>query len=341
VSGSGRSDTTVPLYLAPRALGRGDFDFSGSVFQVASRNVRATKRALTTPGEMAYHAPMAFRPLRMLSLAIFPVGALYYVNRRANEPPQEAPHRFLARGGAPAGAKVCACLGASIVHGRVSADWVGTLGRRLAPDGFVLVNAGVNGDLAYNARQRLGDVIACRPDFVVVLVGTNDVLATMSPRHEARYRRSNALPVRPTREWYRENLTGIVDSLRRETQARVGLCSLPVLGEDLESRANRTADSYSSVVEEVAAATGAAYLPVREAMIEALRASGGSGRAYGGATWPMLAAAVRRYVLGYGLDEIGERNGYRLLTEGVHLASRGGGIVADVVEKFLRDNRGR
>jgi lysophospholipase L1-like esterase len=109
-----------------------------------------------------------------------------------------------------------------------------------------------------------------------------------------------------------------------------------VLGEDLESKANRTAASYSEVVKEVAAATGVAYLPVREAMIEALRASGGPGRAYQGETWPMLAAGVRRYVLGYGFDEIGERNGYRLLTEGVHLASRGAGIVAAEVERFLR-----
>jgi lysophospholipase L1-like esterase len=285
---------------------------------------------------------MASRPLGALSLALLPVGALYYVGRRAYEPLNHTPRRFLARGGAPAGAKVCACLGASIVHGRVSFDWVSMLGRWLAPDGFVFVNAGVNGDLAYNARQRIGDVIACRPDFVVVLVGTNDVLATLSPRHEANYRRMKTLPARPTREWYRENLAGIVDSLHRETQARVGLCSLPVIGEDLGSRTNRTATSYSDVIKDVAAAAGAGYLPVHEAMVDALRASGGGhGRAYEGETWPMVTAAVRRYTLGYGFDEIGEQNGYHLLTEGVHLSSRGAGIVADEVEKFLRAPRQR
>jgi hypothetical protein len=148
-----------------------------------------------------------------------------------------------------------------------------------------------------------------------------------------------ALLTRPTREWYRENLAGIVESLGRETHARVGLCSLPLIGEDLESKANRMAASYSDVVNEVTSATGAVYLPVREAMIEALRMSGVPGRAYEGETWPMLAAAVRRYALGYGFDEIGERNGYRLLTEGVHLSSRGPGIVAAEVENFLRGQR--
>ncbi len=282
---------------------------------------------------------MSSRPLGELGLALLPAGALYYAARRAYEPPAEAPRAFLAGGGAPAGAKVCACLGASIVHGRLGADWVGMLGRVLAPDGFVFVNAGMNGDLAYNARLRLGDVIACRPDAVVVLVGTNDVLATLSPRHEATYRRMKSLPTKPTLPWYRENLTSIVESLRRETRAKVGLCSLPPIGEDPASRVNRTADTYSEAVKEVAAATGAGYLPVREAMIEALRKSGGPGRAYEGDTWPMVAAAVRRYALGYGFDEIGERNGYRLLTEGVHLSSPGAGLVAGEVERFLTRSR--
>jgi lysophospholipase L1-like esterase len=185
----------------------------------------------------------------------------------------------------------------------------------------------------HHVNRRASEVIACRPDVVVVLVGTNDVLATLSPRHEASYRRLKRLPVTPTREGYRE---GITSSLVRETGARVALCSLPVLGEDLESRTNRAVASYCEVIREVAAAEGAAYLPVHEAMVDALRALGGAGRAYGGETWPMMAAAVRRYALGFDFDEIAAKNGYRLLTDGIHLSSRGARLVVDEVERFVR-----
>src|SRR5262245_41482522 len=134
---------------------------------------------------------MAMRRLSMmaLGLAFLPLAALAYAGRRAEQPPENNPRRFVKRARRRPGAKVVACVGASIVHGRVSYNFVDALERRLEAGGFQLVNAGVNGDLAYNARQRLDEVIACQPDFVIVLVGTNDVLATMSPRHERRYRR--------------------------------------------------------------------------------------------------------------------------------------------------------
>src|SRR4029079_19398693 len=102
------------------------------------------------------------------------------------------------------------CLGASIIHGRVSANIVDVLDARLSGDGFQFVNAGLNGDLAYNALSRLPGVIACRPDLVVVLVGTNDILSTLSRRNQAFYRRAKKLPLSPNIAWYRENLQAIV-----------------------------------------------------------------------------------------------------------------------------------
>src|SRR5690242_1302903 len=110
--------------------------------------------------------------LRAAPLVLVPLAAVAYAAAQAQRAPANAPRRF-ARDPAK---KTVACLGASIVHGRMSADVVAALAARLG-DEYQVVNAGVNGDLAYNARQRLPDVIACEPDYVVVLVGTNDVLA--------------------------------------------------------------------------------------------------------------------------------------------------------------------
>jgi hypothetical protein len=40
-------------------------------------------------------------------------------------------------------------------------------------------------------------------------------------------------------------------------------------------------------------------------------------------------------VLRWSLDEIAERNGWQFHSDGVHLNSRGGKIVADLVEQFF------
>src|SRR5438105_4380722 len=125
---------------------------------------------------------------------LLPAGLLLYALRQASAPPERSPRRFLARGPRQPGDRVVACVGASITHGRMSADWVEVLARRLRPRGFRFVNAGVNGDLAYNALRRLPEVLRCDPDYVAVLVGTNDVLATLSSAQARRYERWRALP---------------------------------------------------------------------------------------------------------------------------------------------------
>ena len=81
----------------------------------------------------------------------------------------------------------------------------------------------MNGDLAWNGLQRLDRVIADQPDFVTILIGTNDVNATMSERNRLRYRAFNHLPIeQPTLAWYEENLRAIVGGCSRRRTAELG-----------------------------------------------------------------------------------------------------------------------
>jgi hypothetical protein len=60
--------------------------------------------------------------------------------------------------------KIVACLGSSSTAGKGQAfDWIAELRRRPRNGRFEFRNFGVGGDLAYNALQRLPDVVACRP----------------------------------------------------------------------------------------------------------------------------------------------------------------------------------
>jgi lysophospholipase L1-like esterase len=272
--------------------------------------------------------------VRAAALALLPVGAFAYAAVRAQALPANAPRRFVRRR-RPA-KKTVACLGASIIHGRVSFNVVDLVAERLGA-GYQLVNAGVNGDLAYNARLRLPEVIGCQPDVVIVLVGSNDVMAAMSRESEARYRRLKKLPEKPTLGFYRENLLGIVTTLKRQTSAKVALCSLPVLGEALDSQANRRAAEYCSAIGEIAAEEQVAYLPIHEDMAAVLCAERPlGGREFDGKMRLMLKAMVERYVLGRSFDAIAAGNGFVLLSDGIHLNQRAGTMVADRIEAFVR-----
>jgi lysophospholipase L1-like esterase len=231
------------------------------------------------------------------------------------------------------------CIGASIVRGLFGVSFVPILTRRMSGDGFRLVNAGVGGQTAGDVLARLEGIIAQQPDYAVILVGTNDVTAALYPRLSrislARLNRRS--PQSPSAESYRENMLQIVKLLKERTAARIALVSLPVLGEDLGSEHNEYVRAYNAILKEIASHEDVAYIPAHEAQERYLK----SGRPEGGVPFEpgrMLSLKLlwRHYVLRQSLDEISSRNGYLLLTDGMHLNSRGATNIADQVEAFLR-----
>jgi acyl-CoA thioesterase-1 len=92
--------------------------------------------------------------------------------------------------------RLVVCLGASIVQGKISSNFVDALRQRLGAEGYRFVNAGVAGYEAFNVLTHLDTVIDHRPDDIVILVGTNDVTATLSPTL-ARLSRLTKDPPRP------------------------------------------------------------------------------------------------------------------------------------------------
>jgi lysophospholipase L1-like esterase len=238
---------------------------------------------------------------------------------------------------------VAVIAGASIVHGRVSANFVDLAARR--SPGWQFVNAGFNGDMVAHLLRRLGPVIACEPDAVVILVGTNDVIGTLDTESWRRYRGEKRLTQPPSLDHYRETLRDVVGQLRQWTKARIGLCSLPVLGEDLDSPANQQVCKFNTVIEQVAKEECVSYLPVFEResalLAEHQQRTHTQGRPfkpiymeYGQV---MFLAAMRYYLLGASFDAVSRQNGLLLKTDLIHANSREAGIIADEVEAFLKD----
>ncbi|MBN1217338.1 MAG: hypothetical protein JXM69_00295 [Anaerolineae bacterium] len=232
---------------------------------------------------------------------------------------------------------VVACLGESLTKGEVSYDWIADLQSRPQNAAIRFVNLGVGGDHTYNALKRLHQVIQCHPNKVVVLIGAGDVICTLSATRDRVFRIWKRLPQKHSLKWFDDNIRQIVSKLRNETTAQVALCSLPLAGEDPESEVNGRIKEYSQVIKQIVCEENVSYIPFYEQMNEQVVAS--PGRAFESNFlsdfFAQSRAAFKILVLHQNLDEVGQQSGWRFHTDGLHLNSYGGKILADLVQEFV------
>ncbi len=280
-------------------------------------------------------------------IIIFLVAAYAYIYNDAQRLPLNNPAYYVEHRDPDDTRKVVVCAGDSITHGTVSVNYVDMLQERLG-DEYVFVNAGINGELAWNLGQRVDAIVACNPDYVTILIGTNDANASMNEKSEKRYMKGMELPRKPDKEWYRDNLEKLVNTLKSKTNARIALLSLPPIGEEPGNDAYERATEYSRVVKNVAGAKGVTYMPLHEKMTVVIESKDvacnvptvdtAATVSYNGTTEPaMYMALARHYLLGKSFDEISEINGFVYLADLLHLNSRGAGEIADMVQGFLTD----
>ncbi|MEW2550751.1 SGNH/GDSL hydrolase family protein [Streptomyces zhihengii] len=229
-----------------------------------------------------------------------------------------------------------ACLGDSLTRAQFSVDYLERLGRRHPPGDVRPARHGVNGDFAYNLLQRLDAVVADPPEVITVLIGTNDARASLAGYPVEQAVKRKRLPGRPSAGWFQECLGAVVERLRAETDARIGLLSLPVLGQRLDGAAAQASHAYSRMIAEVAAANGVACLPLHERQTEELRRADPPPIAYGEVTpAEVVGVLVRHKVFRRSLDTISRRRGLVLTTDQIYQNSRGAALIADVIDAGL------
>jgi lysophospholipase L1-like esterase len=229
-----------------------------------------------------------------------------------------------------------ACLGDSLTRAQFSVDYLDLLARRRPPGDVQLARFGTNGDFAYNLLQRLDTVLTNPPDVITVLIGTNDARASLAgyPLQQAMKRKQ--LPDRPSAGWFHQCLEAVVARLRAETDATIGLLSLPVLGQEPDGAAAQASHAYSRMIAEIAAANEVAYLPLHERQIEELRQADPPPISYREATpAATVGVLVQHAVLRRSLDTISRRRGLVLTTDHIHQNSRGATHIAEVIDAAL------
>lgn len=264
---------------------------------------------------------------------------ILYLVRSISKPPSGPPEEFLSRPRTP-GETLVACLGDSHTHGRVGADWVRKMRMRMGMEGWLFINAGHNGDLAWNLLQRLEPVIACDPDCAVILIGSNDVMAACHAGDAAEYVKSNALPAPPNIGWYEEQLRAVVRQFKERTHAEVVLCTIPPLGEGPQEEVAGVLAAHNAVVGMIGRTEGVHVLPLHRLLATELKGHVGPAYTPGDRKRPMGRALVGRYLLGKTFDQVGQEAGFSLLSDGIHLGDRAATMLATMVEQHLRSTRG-
>ncbi|MHA1684448.1 MAG: SGNH/GDSL hydrolase family protein, partial [Promethearchaeota archaeon] len=115
------------------------------------------------------------------------------------QPPRNNPVAFLKKFKARdrEDLKIIACIGDSITHGNVSSNYVSMLEKNLNEGSkkYEIINAGINSEWAWNVNQRLDDIIACKPDIITILIGTNDANNVLDPKRLKMSKKLQKLPV--------------------------------------------------------------------------------------------------------------------------------------------------
>jgi len=117
------------------------------------------------------------------------------------------------------------------------------------------INAGMNAELSYNVLLRIESIIACKPDFLTILIGfltiligTNDANAEIKNVPDKKMLEKLNLPGKPNKKWYIENLEKIITELKEKTDAKIALCSIPIMGEEFSSTAFKQSIDYSKAI---------------------------------------------------------------------------------------------
>lgn len=240
---------------------------------------------------------------------------------------------------------VLACLGDSLTHGRCSLDYAQQV-REEFGDSIEVINAGTNGDLAWNLLQRLDKVIACNPDFTSILIGTNDINAIQSDALLKAYRRVKHIPddIVPDVSWYIQTMRTIIERLQSETQSEIVVFTLPMIAEQASDEINHRVDKYNNALNALCSDLGVDILDLNQAQKAALQEVAADFQLKGYDEKRVEKEIDRapwfHFALLWDWEKISKRYGYFTLIDGVHLNKRGGSLVSELLVNWLKSRSG-
>ena len=232
--------------------------------------------------------------------------------------------------------RVVACIGDSLTHGNIGVCWVESLRQEFPKD--IFLNEGINGDVVWQVHQRIEPILKCRPDIAIIMIGSNDAMASFNKNSGERYKRNNNLPEVPTFENYQKLLSELID--RISTIPKIVLCTLPPIGEQPDSSINQHINKFNDCIKLTVQEKNISLLPVSDSLwgeldkrLYPLRSDYDPNilpilrRIYGG--------VMHHYIFKKSWDKVAESKGQWLLFDQIHLGERAARIIYKLTKNYI------
>ena len=270
-----------------------------------------------------------------LATVILIAVAFFYVSSIIATPPNGRAIDLAEQERAKIG-RVVACIGDSLTHGNIGVCWVDSLRQEFPKD--IFLNEGINGDVVWQVHQRIEPILKCKPDIAIIMIGSNDAMASFNKNSGERYKRNNSLPDVPTFENYQKLLSDLIDRL--STIPKIVLCTLPPIGEHQDSSINQHINKFNDCIKLTAQEKNISLLPVSDSLwgeldkrLYPLRSDYDPNilpilrRIYGG--------VIHHYVFKKSWDKVAESKGQWLLFDQIHLGERAARIIYKLTKNYI------
>ena len=261
-------------------------------------------------------------------------AAFFYVSKIISTLPEGRAEDYLNNIHQP-NKKIIACIGDSLTHGNIGQSWVDYLREEFPND--IFLNEGINGNTAWQVLQRLEPIFQCKPDLIILMIGTNDALGSFDIDSGLRYKKNNNLPEVPSFEKYKEQLVELIDKIG--LSSKVVLCTLPPIGENKDSLVNQHVKKFNDYIKFVADDKNLSLLPVSDSLwLEIKSRSYQLKSDYNPKSFPLLrrvfGGIFHHYLLKQSWNDIAKAKGQWILFDQIHLKERSEEIVFKLVKKF-------
>jgi len=276
-------------------------------------------------------------PILMILIAtvILITVASFYVSSIISTPPKGRASDLFQNASSKTG-RIIVCIGDSLTHGNIGTCWVESLREEYPEDTFV--NEGINGDVVWQVQQRIKPILDCKPDIVLLMIGTNDAMASFDNDSGKRYKINNKLPEVPTFKSYQKLLPELIDSFSHVSN--IALCTIPPIGENKDSTINNHVKKYNEFIALTAKNKNIKLLPVSRLLWADLSTRTYPFKSdYDPNPNPIIrriyGGLVHHYIFKKSWDDIAKSKRQWLLFDQIHLSERGAKIVFNIAKKYI------
>ena len=262
-------------------------------------------------------------------------AAFFYVSKIISLPPQGRAIDYI-NSKSKKNQRIIACIGDSLTHGNIGQSWVDYLRQEFPND--VFLNEGINGNTAWQVIQRLDPILQCKPDLIILMIGTNDALGSFDINSGLRYKKNNELPEAPTFEKYKKHFNELIEKIG--LQSKIAICTLPPIGENVNSEVNQHIGLFNDYIKLIATQKNLSLLPISDALWLDIQSR----------TYPLkleynpkarlimrriFGGILHHYLFNKSLNDISRAKGQWILFDQIHLNERGAEIVYKLAKNFI------